>query len=60
MFQHTDPQFQLDLYHQRAAEWQREAAADHLAHQVAAAGPRHPRWHWPSRRTQPARATAAS
>lgn len=60
MFQLNDPQFQLDLYHQRAAEWQRAAAADHLAHEAAAAGPRHPRWHWPTRRPRPVRAPAAS
>jgi hypothetical protein len=60
MFQHNDPQFQLDLHHQRADEWQRLAAADHLAHEAAAARPRHQRWHWPTRRSRAGRAPAAS
>lgn len=60
MSQLNDPHFQLDLFRQRAAEWQRVAAADHLAHEVAAAAPRRPRWRWPTRRPRPVRAPAAS
>jgi len=61
MFQLNDPQFQLDLYHQRSAEWRREAAAHRLASQASAAGRhRHSWWSWSERRPQPARAPAAS
>jgi hypothetical protein len=60
MFQHTDAEFQLELHHQRAAEWRRTAAADHLAHEAGAGRHRHPRWHWPTRRPRPVRAPAAS
>ena len=60
MSQPTDPQFLLDLYHQRAGEWQRVAAADHLAHEAVAGRHRHPRWRWPTRRPRPAQAPLAS
>ncbi len=50
MFQHTDPEFQLDMHHQRADEWRRAAAADRLAHEAAAGRQHHSRWHWPARR----------
>ena len=60
MFQHTDAEYQLDLYRQRAQEWQRVAAADHLAHEAAADRPHRARWRWPTRRPRPVRAPAAS
>jgi len=61
MFQFSDPQFQLDLYHQRSAEWRREAAASRLASEVASAGRRrHSWWSRSARRPQPVRAPAAS
>ena len=55
-----DPAFQLDLYHQRADEQQREAAAERMAREAAGAG-RHRRSWWarPVRRPRPARAPAA-
>jgi hypothetical protein len=60
MFLHTDPEYQLDLYRQRSAEWRRAAAADHLAHQVAGGGAHRFRWRWPARRTHAVRAPVAS
>jgi len=60
MFQFTDAEFQLDLYHQRAGEWRRAAAADHLAHEATVGGRHRPRWRWPTRRPRPVRAPAAS
>jgi hypothetical protein len=60
MFQHTDPEYQLDLHRQRAAEWQRAAVADHLAHEATAGRPHASRWRWPTRRPRPVRAPAAS
>lgn len=59
MFQYTDAGFQLDLYHQRAGEWRRRAAADHLAHEVTAGDGHHPRWRWPVRRPRAVRAPVA-
>jgi hypothetical protein len=57
MFEPNDPQFLLDLYRQRAAEWQREAAAHHLAVEASAAGRhRHAWWH----RHRPVRLPVAS
>lgn len=60
MFSFQDPGFQLDLYHQRAAEQQREAAAQRMAREIAGAG-RHRRAWWtrPVRRPQPVCAPAA-
>ena len=60
MFQHTDAEFQLDLYHQRAVEWHRAAAADHLAQEATAGRHRRARWRWPTRRPRPVQAPAAS
>ncbi|GAA3349149.1 hypothetical protein GCM10020358_70240 [Amorphoplanes nipponensis] len=60
MFQLTDAQFHLDLHRQRAGEWQRSAAADHLAHQAVAGRHRARRWRWPTRRPRPVRVPAAS
>ncbi|MET8146845.1 hypothetical protein ACIBSW_14315 [Actinoplanes sp. NPDC049668] len=57
----NDPQYLLDLYHQRAAEWQRQAHADHLARAASGGGRhRHAWWHRPARRPGPVRAPAAS
>lgn len=59
MFPLSDPEFQLDLYHQRSTEWRRAAAADHLAHEAAGGHPRRTRWPWSHRRSGPARAPVA-
>ena len=60
MYPLNDYQFQLDLYHQRSAEWRRTAAADHLAREMIAGRHRNPRWHWPTRRHRPVQAPEAS
>jgi len=60
MFQFTDAGFQLDLYHQRAGELRRAAAADHLAREATADLRHRPRWRWPGRRPRAVRAHAAS
>jgi hypothetical protein len=49
MFPNTDPQFQLDLYHQRADELHREADAYRRARSASSAG-RHRRFGRASRR----------
>jgi hypothetical protein len=61
MFQFNDPQLQLDQFHQRSAEWRREAAAYRLARQ-ASSGDRHRSawWSRSARRPSPVRAPAAS
>ena len=59
MFPLSDPEFQLDLYHQRSAEWRRDAVADHLAHEATRGHHRRTRWPWPHRRGGPARASVA-
>jgi len=55
MFPFTDPQFQLDLHNQRAAELRREAAAHRLAHSL----PRRARRPFFPRRPRPVRAPVA-
>ena len=60
MYPIADARIHLDLHHQRAGEWRRAAAADHLAHEAAAGRHRRPRWHWPTRRPRPVRVPAAS
>jgi hypothetical protein len=55
MFPYTDPQFQLDLHNQHAAELRREAAA----HRLARGLPRGTRRHLFSRRPRPVRAPVA-
>jgi hypothetical protein len=60
MFQFTDAEYQLDLYHQRAGEWRRAAAADHLAREATADRRHGPRWRWPTRRRQAVCVPAAS
>jgi hypothetical protein len=60
MFPMSAPEFQLDLFHQRADEWRRVAAADHLAHEAVAGRHRQRGWRWPSRRPRPVRAPATS
>ncbi|GAA3941304.1 hypothetical protein [Actinoplanes auranticolor] len=60
MFPLSDPEFQLDLHRQRSREWRSAAAADHLAHEVAAGRHRRSRWHWPTRRPPHGRASASS
>ena len=59
MFSFQDPGFQLDLYHQRAGEQQREAAAQRMAREASGTG-RHRRSWWarPVRRPRAARAPA--
>lgn len=53
--------FQLEIYHQRSAEWRRDAAAYRLAREArAASAGRKRRWPWPVRRPQPVRAPVAS
>lgn len=54
MFPYTDPQFQLDLHNQHAAELRREATAYRQAHESA----RGARRHLFSRRPRPVRAPA--
>jgi hypothetical protein len=61
MFPISNPEFQLDLYHQRAAELHREAAAYRLARAVSSGG-RHARtWRrsWTAHRPRPVRAPVA-
>ena len=60
MFSFQDPGFQLDLYHQRAAEQQQAAAADRIAREASAGGRHRQSW-WarPVRRPRPVRAPAA-
>jgi len=55
MFPFTDPEFQLELHNQHAAELRREAAAHRLAHSL-------PRGAWRpffTRRPRPVRAPVA-
>ncbi|MFI7597595.1 hypothetical protein [Actinoplanes sp. NPDC049681] len=60
MFSFQDPGFQLDLYHQRAGEEQRAAAAYRIAREVSTGGRhRHTWWSRPARRPRPVRAPAA-
>jgi hypothetical protein len=49
MFLYADPQAQLDLYHQRAAERTRQAAAYRLARDASLG---RPRFRWWRRRTR--------
>jgi len=52
MFSISDPQFQLDLYHQRSAELRRNAAHHRMARE--AGGGRHRRFgRWPRASAQP-------
>lgn len=60
MFPIIDAEFQLDLHYQRAAEWRRVAAADHLAHEVTGGHRHRRRWHWPARKARAVRGPAAS
>ena len=41
MFPYTDPQFQLDLHNQHAAELRREATAYRQSHEAARGSRRH-------------------
>ena len=55
MFPLSDPQFHLDMFHQREAELHRSAAAHRLAREASSAG-RHRRF---GGRRRPVRAPAA-
>ena len=58
MFLHTDPQAQLDIYHQHSAELTRRAAEYRLAR--LAAGGRHRRFGWWRRKDRAAHAAQVS
>ena len=59
MFPYNDPSLQLDLYHQRNEELQREAAAYRHAHSSGRGG-RHRRFGRAARKAQTVRAPSAA
>lgn len=60
MFLHTDPQAQLDLHRQRAAELAKQAADYRLARLASSAGGRARWWHRKERGARPARVSVAA